>query len=141
MPPPGEQGGAIVAGKEITIVFFKQNHVRDNWRVDLAGPEAERFFAGLTDELGGYGIALKRAANDAFTIDINSYADVLNSIRLSSPADGFVSVCVGHVIGASANLDLLEDIRKAVTRIAFAPETVPPEDHNRKVCHNCGCGC
>lgn len=130
-----------MAGKEITIVFFKQNHVRDNWRVDLAGPEAERFFAGLTDELGGYGIALKRAANDAFTIDINSYADVLNSIRLSSPADGFVSVCVGHVIGASVNLDLLEDIRKAVTRIAFAPETVPPEDHNRKVCHNCGCGC
>jgi hypothetical protein len=28
-----------------------------------------------------------------------------------------------------------------VVRIAFAPETVPPEDHNRKVCHNCGCGC
>jgi hypothetical protein len=38
-------------------------------------------------------------------------------------------------------LNLAEDIRRAVSRVAFAPETVPPEDHNRKVCHNCGCGC
>lgn len=130
-----------MASKEITVVFFGQNHVRDNWRVDLEGPEAERFFGELAAELARFGVVLKRAVNDAFTIDITSYADLLNAVRISSPADGFASVCVGHVIGKSPNLDLMDDIRRAVTRVAFAPETVPPEDHNRKVCHNCGCGC
>lgn len=134
-------GREKMAGKEITVVFFGQNHVRDNWRVDLEGADAERFFGELASDLSRYGIALKRAVNDGFTIDINSYADLLNAVRISSPADGFASVCVGHVIGKSQNLDLMEDIRRAVTKVAFAPETVPPEDHNRKVCHNCGCGC
>jgi hypothetical protein len=127
--------------KEITVVFYRQNHLRDNWKVDLFGSETERFFNGLTAELAKCGIALRQSHTDAYTIDINSYADLLNSVRISSLSDGFLSVCVGHVIGKSEQLDLLEDIRRAVSRIAFAPETVPPEDHNRKVCHNCGCGC
>ncbi|WP_298267538.1 hypothetical protein [Geobacter sp.] len=130
-----------MAKKEMTVVFYRQNHKRDNWRVDIDGEAANRFFAEFAEDLSRFGIVLKRAANDVFTIDINSYADLLNSVRISSPADGFHSVCVGHVIGKSENLSLFEDIRRAVTRIAFAPETVPPEDHNRKVCHNCGCGC
>ncbi len=127
--------------KEITVVFYRQNHIRDNWKVDLDGAEAERFFGKLEGDLSRAGVVLKRTRNDAFTIDINSYADLLNAIRISSPDDGFGSVCVGHIIGQSQNLDLMDDIRRAVMRIAFAPETVPPEDHNRKVCHNCGCGC
>lgn len=130
-----------MADKEITLVFFRQNHMREDWRVDLDGAEAARFFADLAQELARCGVGLKRTTNDAFTIDINSYADLLNTVRISSPADGFASVCVGHVIGKSENLDLLADIRRAVVRVAFAPETVPPEDHNRRVCHNCGCGC
>ena len=130
-----------MADKEITLVFYRQNHVRGDWRVNLDSEEALHFFSELSEELARYGIGLKRATNDAFTIDINSYADLLNAVRVSSPADGFVSVCVGHVIGKSENLDLLADIKRAVVRIAFAPETVPPEDHNRRVCHNCGCGC
>jgi hypothetical protein len=36
---------------------------------------------------------------------------------------------------------LMADIKRAINRVAFAPETVPPDDHNRRVCHNCGCGC
>ena len=127
--------------KEITVVFYRQNHIKDNWKVDLDGAEAERFFGKLEGDLSRVGVVLKKARNDAFTIDIKSYADLLNSVRISSPADGFGSVCVGHIIGQSQNLDLMDDIRRAVMRIAFAPETVPPEDHNRKVCHNCGCGC
>lgn len=130
-----------MARKEITVIFYRQNHMRDNWKIDLQGPESERFFCTLTEDLSRSGVVLKRAINDGFTIDVNSYSDLLNSVRISSPADGFANVCVGHVIGPSPNLDLLDDIRRAVTRMAFAPETVPPEDHNRKVCHNCGCGC
>jgi hypothetical protein len=130
-----------MAGKEITVTFYRQNHVRDNWKVDLQGGESQRFFGTLADDLSRSGVILKQAVNDGFTIDINSYNDLLNAVRISSPTDGFANVCVGHVIGQSPNLNLLDDIRRAVTRIAFAPETVPPEDHNRKVCHNCGCGC
>lgn len=130
-----------MGAKEITVVFYRQNHIKDNWKVDLEGSEAERFFSRLAGDLSRAGVVLKRIRNDAFTIDIKSYADLLNAVRISSPDDGFGNVCVGHVIGQSQNLDLMDDIRRAVMRIAFAPETVPPEDHNRKVCHNCGCGC
>ena len=128
-------------GKSMTLTFLKQNHVRTDWKVDLEGVAFTTFIGEMSAELSQYGIRLQLAANDNITININSYGDLLNSIRISSPQDGFISLCVGHIIGASANLDLQEDIRKAVKRVAFAPETVPPEDHNRKVCHNCGCGC
>lgn len=130
-----------MAGKEITVMFYHQNHVRNNWKVDIDGAEAELFFKNLGGELSRTGVSLKITRNDAFTIDINSYSDLLNAVRISSPEDGFGNVCIGHVIGQSPKLDLFDDIRRAVIRIAFAPETVPPEDHNRKVCHNCGCGC
>ncbi|SNB45781.1 hypothetical protein [Geobacter sp. DSM 9736] len=128
-------------GKKMVLTFFRQEHVRNDWQVDIAGPSFESFLQDLAGDLLRYGVQLERAENDAITIAINSYADLLNSVRISSPADGFSSLCVGHVIGKSANLDLQEDIRRAVNRVAFAPETIPPEDHNRKVCHNCGCGC
>ena len=50
-------------------------------------------------------------------------------------------VCLGHIIGASPNRDLLEDVRRGVNRVAFAPETIEPEGSSKVVCHNCGCGC
>lgn len=109
--------------------------------VNLDSEAFSAFFAGLCADLSRFGIELGSAVNDTITIDINSYSDLLNSVRISSPSDSIVSQCVGHVIGKSERLDLMEDIRRAVTRVAFAPETIPPEDHNRKVCHNCGCGC
>ena len=130
-----------MSGKSMTLTFLKQNHVRNDWQVDVGGNAFTAFIADMAAELSRYGIRLEQAANDSIVININSYADVLNSIRISSPQDGFISLCVGHIIGASANRDLQEDIAKAVRRVAFAPETVPPEDHNRKICHNCGCGC
>lgn len=130
-----------MSGKKITVTFFGQNHKRPDWRVDLDGDTFGLFFSGLVTELDRFGVAIDRAVNHAVTIDVNSYGDLLNAVRISSPADGIVSQCVGHIIGKSQNLDLMEDIRRAVTRVAFAPETIAPEDHNRKVCHNCGCGC
>ncbi len=127
--------------KKMLITIYAQNHLRQDWRVDLSGDEFQRFIAGLEKELLGFDIRLDSSRNDDICIDVNSYADLLNAVRVSSPADGFANKCVGHIIGKSQNLNLYEDIRRAVNRVAFAPETVPPDDHNRKVCHNCGCGC
>jgi hypothetical protein len=130
-----------MSGKKMVLTLYRQNHVRPNWRVDLAGCEYELFFIELADILGQFGIELEIASNDEVAIDINSYADLLNAIRISSPSDGFANICIGHVIGKSPHLDLMEDIKRGINRVAFAPETIPPEDHNRRVCHNCGCGC
>ena len=130
-----------MAGKKMTVTFYGQNHVRPDWRVNLDSFAFDLFFIEMADDLARFGIELARVNNDEIVIDINSYADLLNAVRLSSPADGFSSLCIGHIIGKSPRLDLLEDLKRAVNRIAFAPETIPPEDHNRRVCHNCGCGC
>ena len=128
-------------GKQRQLILFRQNHLRPDWKVDLEDDRFVSFCDDLARELRKYGIQFSTAVNDGITIDIASYADLLNAVRISSPADGFASKCVGHIIGKSQNLDLLEDIRRAVNRVAFAPETIPPDDHNRRVCHNCGCGC
>lgn len=127
--------------KLISLIFYRQNHLRPDWQVDLASPEYQRFFSEMTEDLCRCGVTLSLAENTDYCITVNSYADLLNAVRITSPADGFANICLGHVIGRSPNLNLAEDIQRAVNRIAFAPETVPPEDHNRKVCHNCGCGC
>jgi len=127
--------------KRISLIFYRRNYLRSDWRVDLESPEYQRFFSEMTEDLGRCDIAFSLAENLEFTIDINSYGDLLNAVRVTSLDDGFTNICVGHIIGKSPNLNLAEDIGRAVKRIAFAPETIPPEEHNRKVCHNCGCGC
>lgn len=128
-------------GKKMMVTFFQQNHQRPDWKVDRESDAFRSFLVELSAELAGFGVEIGHIDNDSITIDIKSYADLLNSVRISSPSDGIISQCVGHIIGKSDKLDLIEDIRRAVRRVAFAPETIPPEDHNRKVCHNCGCGC
>ncbi len=130
-----------MGGKRLVLTIYGQNHLRPDWQVDLSGPSFQEFCRRLGDDLRRFGIDFCADFNPAFTIDIKSYADLLNAVRISSPADGLANRCVGHVIGKSEHLDLLEDIRRAVNRVAFAPETIPPDEHNRRVCHNCGCGC
>ena len=130
-----------MAGKKMVVTFYGQNHVRPDWRVDLSGTLFELFFIELADDLAKFGVEVTKVYDLETVIDIRSYVDLLNSVRISSPSDGFSSICVGHVIGKSPNLDLLDDIKRAVNRMAFAPETIAPESHNRRVCHNCGCGC
>ena len=127
--------------KKLLITVCRQNHIRDNWKVDLDGDLFRGFVKELTEELSAYGVGLDSCHNEAVTVNVNSYADLLNAVRISSPADGFINKCIGHIIGQSQQLNLFEDIRRAVNRVAFAPETIQPDDHNRKVCHNCGCGC
>lgn len=127
--------------KRLLITVCRQNHIRDNWKVDLDGDVFRGFVKELTEELSAYGVGIDSSHNEAVTVNVNSYADLLNAVRISSPVDGFINKCIGHIIGQSQQLNLFEDIRRAVNRVAFAPETIQPDDHNRKVCHNCGCGC
>lgn len=130
-----------MADKTMTLTILGQNHVRKDWFFDFDSMGFELFFVELAGDLERFGITLGRTDNRDVIIGINSYGDLLNAVRISSPVDGFSSVCVGHVIGQSPNRDILEDIKRAVNRVAFAPETIQPEESNRKVCHNCGCGC
>jgi len=127
--------------KKMIISVCRQNHVRDNWKVDLEGESFRAFVIKLREELAGFGVELECTSNDAVTVNVNSYADLLNAVRITSTADGFINKCIGHIIGQSLNLNFFEDIRRAVNRVAFAPETIQPDENNRKVCHNCGCGC
>lgn len=130
-----------MTAKKLLLTICRRNHLRDDWKVDMEGEAFCRFIFRLREELAAFGVEVASSSNDALTVNINSYADLLNAVRISSPADGFTNKCIGHIIGKSPNLDFFEDIRRAVNRVAFAPETVPPDDQNRKVCHNCGCGC
>lgn len=127
--------------KKLLLTVYNSNHIRDDWKVDLDGENFCRFVGQLQSELAVFGMEVASCRNDAIMVNVASYADLLNVVRITSAADGFSNKCIGHIIGKSPNLDLFDDIRRAVNRVAFAPETIPPDDHNRKVCHNCGCGC
>ncbi|MDD5284321.1 MAG: hypothetical protein PHD54_00550 [Desulfuromonadaceae bacterium] len=127
--------------KEITLILFEQKHIRREWIYDFEDTRFQRFYELLSKDMKKHGIALLLVRNRESVITVNSYADLLNVVRVSSPADGHLQQCVGHIIGKSENLDILEDIRTAVRRVAFAPETIAPSGEFRKVCHNCGCGC
>jgi hypothetical protein len=128
-------------GKGMRLICYGQKHLRPDWENALSGISFDLFFAELAQELKRFDIVLERLNDTGQLIEVKSYADLLNAVRIASPSDGISNVCVGHVIGKSPHLDPQEDIRRAVNRIAFAPETIPPDDENRKVCHNCGCGC
>lgn len=127
--------------KQIRLTILEQNYARNDWNYDFEGSGFASFFETLTMDMNNMGIDLELVRNRDAVITINSYADLLNVVKISSPDDGHSNHCIGHVIGKSPNLDIQEDIRIAVRRIAFAPETVAPSSEFRKVCHNCGCGC
>ena len=127
--------------KEIRVSFYRRDFSRKDWSYPIDERALEAFFAGLAGELAPFGIKLTLDREAAVSIQIKGYGDLLNAVRIRSPQDGFSNLCLGHVIGASPNRDLLEDIRRGVNRVAFAPETVEPEGSSKVVCHNCGCGC
>ncbi|MBI2354858.1 MAG: hypothetical protein HYV06_07505 [Deltaproteobacteria bacterium] len=132
---------ACKALKRITVTVLDQEHIRKDWFFDFDGEPFKRLFDGMVKEMRKLGVSLSRVHNRDVTIKVNSYADLLNAVRVSSPGDGHNNQCVGHIIGQSEHLDIMEDIRTAVLRIAFAPETIAPVNEFRRVCHNCGCGC
>lgn len=127
--------------KQITVTILDQEHIRKEWLFDFDGGAFQRFFGALIKEMRKLGVVLKQVRNREITIKITSYADLLNAVKVSSLSDGHANQCVGHIIGKSEHLDIMEDVGAAVRRIAFAPETIAPDNEFRKVCHNCGCGC
>ena len=127
--------------KPIVLTIFDQTHLRKDWYFDFDGQIFHDFLAGMKAEMKRLGVLLTVVHNRDAVISIDSYADLLNVVKISSPEDGHSNQCVGHIIGKSEGLDIMEDISRAVRRVAFAPETVAPSSEFRKVCHNCGCGC
>ncbi len=101
----------------------------------------EDFVANLGKDLISLDITVNYLVEDDVKLEVRGYGDLLNTIRLRSPQDHIGNLCLGHIIGQSANCDFLEDIRRGVSRVAFAPEMIEPEGDNKVVCHNCGCGC
>lgn len=127
--------------KQLVITILDQKHIKSDWCFDFDSHSFQEFMEGLIAEMEPLGVVLSVVRNRNIVININSYADLLNVVKISSLQDGHGNQCVGHIIGKSRALDIQEDISTAVKRIAFAPETVPPSSEFRKVCHNCGCGC
>jgi len=132
---------ACKKSKQMVISILEQKHLRKGWYFDFDGQPFNDFLARIIAEMKRLGVLLTVVRNREAVISINSYADLLNVVKISSPQDGHSNQCVGHIIGKSQGLDIMEDISRAVRRVAFAPETVAPSSEFRKVCHNCGCGC
>ncbi len=132
---------ACKTAKQMIITIHDQKHLRKDWFVDFNGQPFQNFLAELITEMKRLGVLLAVVRNRDTVIKVNSYADLLNVVKISSPQDGHSNQCVGHIIGKSGKLDIMEDISTAIRRVAFAPETIAPSGEFRKVCHNCGCGC
>lgn len=127
--------------KQMLITIHDQKHLREGWFFDFEGMQFQDFLEQTITEMKLLGVILSVVRNRDAVISINSYADLLNVVKISSPQDGHSNQCIGHIIGKSEHLDIMEDIGIAVRRVAFAPETIAPSSEFRKVCHNCGCGC
>lgn len=126
--------------RTITVTIFDQMHTRDDWFFDFNGESFRLFIVAISKEMKKCGILLTCVQSHDTCISVKSYADMLNSVKVASD-ESQGNHCIGHIIGKSEHLDILEDIRIAIRRIAFAPETIAPAGEFRKVCHNCGCGC
>lgn len=136
---PGLNRLAEMAEKVLEVICFKRRWV-PQWNYQMPETALAAMLAELQSELAGYGIKLCTVVEE-LVAEIKGYGDLLNSFRLRCPALGISSLCLGHVIGTSKNLDIVEDLRRGINRVAFAPETVEPEGSDKVICHNCGCGC
>jgi len=127
--------------KEITVVLYGFNLTNSEWSPDIKTEDLDAFVDNLHKELNTLGITVVYHEELDTVLEVKGYGDLLNIIRLRSPKDNFSNLCLGHIIGQSVNCDFFEDIRRGVSRIAFAPEMIEPQGSNKIVCHNCGCGC
>ncbi len=128
-------------GKDITVVRYGFTLTNREWAPGVDMASVEDFVAILGKDLISLDITVNYLVEDDVKLEVRGYGDLLNTIRLRSPQDHIGNLCLGHIIGQSANCDFFEDIRRGVSRVAFAPETIEPEGDNKVVCHNCGCGC
>lgn len=128
-------------GKDITVVFYGRKFPRSDWRYEMDMEKTGEFLRTLAEELGPLDIHLQWREEASHEVEVRGYGDLLNCVRILSPQDNIANLCLGHIIGVSAGRDLLEDIRRGINRVAFAPEMIEPEESNKRICHNCGCGC
>ncbi|RME37695.1 MAG: hypothetical protein D6794_06595 [Deltaproteobacteria bacterium] len=129
-----------MSSTRIRIGLSRVCFVRDDWTADFDREAIVAAVDSLRPEYASLGISFELVDEDR-TVRVASYSDLLNAVRLSSSKAGLGSPCLGHIIGASAHCDIVEDLKKGIGRLAFAPETIAPDSEFRKVCHNCGCGC
>jgi hypothetical protein len=127
--------------REIVVVLYNYRLTVDNWRPPALAAAPQQLVAELARDYAKYGITVRCIAEPEPVLEVRGYADLLNTVRLRTSDPELGNPCLGHVIGQSANCDLLEDLRRGLSRIAFAPETIEPDGTSKKVCHNCGCGC
>jgi hypothetical protein len=130
-----------MSGKEITLTFYGRRFLREDWRIDFDRASLDAWVSKLQGEYSPFQIRVQERWQEEVILEVNVYSDLLKFVRLISPQDGICNLCLGHIIGKSANCNLEEDIRRGVSRVAFAPEMVEPDGENKRVCHNCGCGC
>jgi len=126
--------------KVISIALYKRDFIKE-WRYDVDAELIAKLAKEIDSELASAGVAVKFSGEEDTPVEVKGYGDILNSIRLRSSEAGVGNPCLGHIIGESPDCDLLADIRRGVSRLAFAPETIMPDAEHRKTCHNCGCGC
>ena len=127
--------------KEITVVRYGYQLTASEWSPDVNMVTLDTFVGSLSNELNTLGITVSYLEELNTVLEVKGYGDLLNTIRLRSPKDHISNLCLGHILGQSTNCDFFEDIRRGVSRVAFAPEMIEPEGSNKVVCHNCGCGC
>ena len=127
--------------KEITVALYDYRLTSSEWSPNVDNDALEGFVESLHGELESLGITVSCVKELDNVLEVGGYGDLLNTVRMRSPKDHIGNLCLGHIIGQSENCDLFEDIRRGVSRIAFAPEMIEPEGSNKVVCHNCGCGC
>jgi hypothetical protein len=127
--------------KEITIVFYGRRYPRQDWSFNWDQRAVDELLGEIQREFLPLGIVIEAVLEEGVVLDVKGYGDLLNTVRIRSLGDGIGNLCLGHILGSSPNCNLIEDIRRGVSRVAFAPETVEPEGSDKIVCHNCGCGC
>ena len=127
--------------REIVVVFYGYRLTSANWRPSVMELAPQQLVDELAREYCKYGIEVRSVVEPDTVLEVKGYGDLLNTVRLRTGDGTLGNPCLGHVIGQSANCDLLEDLRRGLSRVAFAPETIEPDGSSKKVCHNCGCGC
>ena len=127
--------------REIAVVFYGYRLVGGKWRPAEMRQDPRVFVDGLANDYKKYGISVACVDEPEVVLEVRGYADFLNTVRLRTDDKTLGNPCLGHVIGQSQNCNLLEDIQRGISRVAFAPETIEPDGSSKKVCHNCGCGC
>lgn len=125
----------------ISVVLYDVSFPRRDWNYPLEREALAGAARDLDRDLHAFGIRVEFRLEPERQIEARGYGDLLNAVRIRSSRPGLGNLCLGHIIGCSANLDLLDDIRRGVRRVAFAPETIEPDGSDKVVCHNCGCGC